>query len=75
MTYDRTVGFIGPFEMLEYVCLGALYAALAARAPFRARAADRAPGGPQFASTSPDADAPAEPVGVGAGGRGGRQWT
>jgi hypothetical protein len=44
MTYDRTVGFIGPFEMLEYVCLGAIYAALAVRAPFRALSADRAPG-------------------------------
>src|SRR5207248_11706023 len=26
MTYDRLVGFIGPFEMLEYVCLAAIYA-------------------------------------------------
>jgi hypothetical protein len=34
MTYDRTVGFIGPFEMLEYVCLAAVFAAAAVTAPF-----------------------------------------
>ena len=33
MTYDRMVGFIGTNEMLEYVCLGAAYAALAVTAP------------------------------------------
>jgi hypothetical protein len=37
MTYDRMVGFIGTNEMLEYVCLGAAYAALAVTAPFRSR--------------------------------------
>jgi hypothetical protein len=37
MTYDRMVGFIGPFEMLEYVCLAAVYAAAAAAAPFHVR--------------------------------------
>ena len=34
MTYDRTVGFIGPFEVLEYVCLAAVFAAAAVTAPF-----------------------------------------
>jgi hypothetical protein len=29
MTYDRVVGAIGPFELLEYVGLAAIYAALA----------------------------------------------
>jgi hypothetical protein len=38
MTYDRMVGFIGTNEMLEYVCLGWAYAALAVTAPFRALA-------------------------------------
>jgi hypothetical protein len=33
MTYDRMVGFIGPFEMLEYVCLAGVYAAAAITAP------------------------------------------
>ena len=37
MTYDRMVGFIGTNEMLEYVCLGAAYAALAVTAPVQAR--------------------------------------
>jgi hypothetical protein len=36
MTYDRMVAFIGPFEMLEYVCLAAIYAAAAVTAPFHA---------------------------------------
>lgn len=35
MTYDRLVHAIGPFEMLEYVGIGATYAALAVTAPFR----------------------------------------
>jgi hypothetical protein len=43
MTYDRMVGFIGPFEMLEYVGLAAVYAALAVTAPFQARPAGRRP--------------------------------
>ena len=29
MTYDRVVGAIGPFELLEYVGLAAIYVALA----------------------------------------------
>jgi hypothetical protein len=37
MTYDRLVNAIGPFEMLEYVALGAIYLALAITAPFHAR--------------------------------------
>jgi hypothetical protein len=41
MTYDRMVGFIGPFEMLEYVCLAAIYAAAAVTAPVQARPAGR----------------------------------
>lgn len=36
MTYDRIVGAIGPFEMLEYVGLALIYGALAVTAPFRA---------------------------------------
>ena len=43
MTYDRMVGFIGPFEMLEYVGLAAVYAALAVKVPFQARPAGRRP--------------------------------
>jgi hypothetical protein len=35
MTYDRIVGFIGSFEMLEYVALALVYAALAVSTPFR----------------------------------------
>lgn len=35
MTYDRIVNAIGPFEMMEYVGLGAIFAALAIKAPFR----------------------------------------
>jgi hypothetical protein len=35
MTYDRTVSAIGPFEMTEYLGLGAIYLALAVTAPFR----------------------------------------
>jgi hypothetical protein len=34
MTYDRIVGFIGPFEMLEYVALRSAYAALVLTWPF-----------------------------------------
>jgi lysylphosphatidylglycerol synthetase-like protein (DUF2156 family) len=34
MTYDRTVSAIGPFEMTEYLGLGAIYLALAITAPF-----------------------------------------
>ena len=35
MTYDRIVNAIGPFEMMEYVGLAAIFAALAIKAPFR----------------------------------------
>jgi hypothetical protein len=42
MTYDRTVGAIGPFEMTEYLGLGAVYIALALTASFlRARRTGR----------------------------------
>ena len=34
MTYDKTVSAIGPFEMTEYLGLGAIYLALAVTAPF-----------------------------------------
>ena len=34
MAYDRIVGAIGPFEMLEYVGLAGIYGALAVTAPF-----------------------------------------
>lgn len=34
MTYDRIVGAIGPFEILEYVGIGAIYGALSVTAPF-----------------------------------------
>jgi len=36
MTYDWTVGAIGPFELTEYVGLAAIYGALVMTAPFRA---------------------------------------
>jgi hypothetical protein len=36
MAYDRTVGAIGPFELTEYLGLGAIYLALAITAPWRA---------------------------------------
>jgi len=36
MAYDRTVGAIGPFEMTEYLGLGAILLALAVTAPFLA---------------------------------------
>lgn len=36
MTYDRIVGAIGPFEILEYVGIVAIYGALAVTAPFLA---------------------------------------
>lgn len=39
MMYDRTVGAIGPFEMTEYLALGAIYLALAVTAPFLANEA------------------------------------
>ncbi len=34
MTYDRIVGAIGPFEILEYVGIARIYGALALTAPF-----------------------------------------
>ena len=34
MTYDRIAGAIGPFEVSEYLGIGAIYAALAVTAPF-----------------------------------------
>jgi hypothetical protein len=34
MTYDRIVSAIGPFEVLEYVAIAGVYAALAVTAPF-----------------------------------------
>jgi hypothetical protein len=34
MTYDRIVGAIGPFEIMEYVGIGVVYVALALTAPF-----------------------------------------
>lgn len=34
MTYDRIVGAIGPFEIMEYVGIGVVYVALAITAPF-----------------------------------------
>ena len=34
MTYDRIVGAIGPFEVLEYVGVAGIYAALAVTVPF-----------------------------------------
>lgn len=36
MMYDRVVGAIGPFEMLEYVGLALVWGALVVTAPFRA---------------------------------------
>lgn len=36
MTYDWTVNAIGPFELLEYVGLALIYAALVVHAPFLA---------------------------------------
>jgi hypothetical protein len=38
MAYDRIVGAIGPFELSEYLVLGAIYGSLAVTAPFRAEA-------------------------------------
>ena len=38
MTYDRIVNAIGPFEILEYVGIAGVYAALAVTAPFGSRA-------------------------------------
>jgi hypothetical protein len=35
MSYDRIVNAIGPFEMMEYVGIAAVFAALAVKAPFR----------------------------------------
>lgn len=37
MIYDRTVAAIGPFELTEYLGLGAIYLALAVMAPFPKR--------------------------------------
>jgi hypothetical protein len=39
MTYDWTVGAIGPFELTEYVGLAMIWGALAVTAPFRGGAA------------------------------------
>jgi len=39
MTYDWTVGAIGPFELSEYLGLALIWGALAVTAPFRARVA------------------------------------
>lgn len=36
MTYDQIVRAIGPFELTEYICLAAIYLALAVTAPFLA---------------------------------------
>jgi hypothetical protein len=36
MTYDWTVGAIGPFELTEYLGLGLIWGALAVTAPFQA---------------------------------------
>ena len=36
MTYDWTVGAIGPFELTEYLGLALIWGALAVTAPFRA---------------------------------------
>ena len=38
MTYDLTVGAIGPFEATEYIALAAVYATLAVTAPIGKRA-------------------------------------
>jgi hypothetical protein len=38
MTYDWTVGAIGPFELTEYLGLAMVWGALAVTAPFRAPA-------------------------------------
>jgi hypothetical protein len=35
MTYDRAVGAIGPFELTEYLGLGAIYLALAVTVPLK----------------------------------------
>jgi hypothetical protein len=40
MTYDWTVGAIGPFEMSEYLGLAVIWGALAVTAPFGAAAQD-----------------------------------
>lgn len=36
MVYDQVVGAVGPFELTEYLGLGAIYGSLAITAPFRA---------------------------------------
>lgn len=36
MAYDQIVRAVGPFELLEYVCLAGIYGSLAITAPFRA---------------------------------------
>jgi hypothetical protein len=38
MTYDWTVGAIGPFELTEYLGLAMVWGTLAVTAPFRAPA-------------------------------------
>jgi hypothetical protein len=45
MTFDLTVGAIGPFEATEYIALGAVYVTLAVTAPFvrRNNQVDRRP--------------------------------
>jgi len=35
MSYDRIVNAIGPFEVMEYIGIAAVFAALAVKAPFR----------------------------------------
>jgi len=54
MTYDLTVGAIGPFEMSEYLGLAVIYAALASTAPFSAaaRSPDRRPERPGIGRTA-----------------------
>jgi hypothetical protein len=47
ITYDALVRAIGPFEMLEYVAIAVIYAALASAVPRRPREAAR-----QFAGVS-----------------------
>lgn len=47
MTYDRLVGAIGPFEMLEYVALAGIYAALAVTSPWRLISQARLPAAPR----------------------------
>ena len=48
MAYDWTVGAIGPFELIEYLGLAAIYVALAITAPFAHKGSDRRAGLPPF---------------------------